>query len=108
MYEKCSDDYHPSLHEYSKPDSLETISCNEQCLQGSILSSSSPQTTVNNLFSSTIELSQEKQMIKSFLYYSLVAFILILIFIIIACFLLSRTKGNAHPSITNILDSSPP
>jgi hypothetical protein len=85
------------------PDSIEKISCNNDCLNGIIPfpPPTLPSTTrmnnpikKENALSSPMQLSKEKQTIKFLILFSILGLLIVLSFIMLGCFVLSKIKGN--------------
>ena len=105
------------------PDSIEKISCNSDCLHGIFPPSSSPpppptstiplptSTTANNFYkenniqSSALQLSKEKQTIKLLILFSILGLLIVLAFIMLAYLILSRIKGNALSMLFFVISS---
>lgn len=111
---KCFDDeiaFLTNQNYFNKPDSLEKIVCDQNCLTGTSTSTTTIETasaitdTKAIFSSSTIQLSHEKQTIKSLILFPLLTLLIVLLFIMLACFVIFRRK-NLHSHNTYMKTSN--
>ena len=96
---KCSDEHIGALSNagyFTKPDAVEKIVCDQDCLAGILPSTTTTMSTKEILLLSTIQLSHEKETMKYLILFPLLVVLLVLLFSFLVCLIILKRKSNLY------------
>jgi hypothetical protein len=74
------------LNSFQTPDSIEKISCDYNCLNGIVLTTTT--TTIDSI------IKEKEPIIKFLILFPILGLLIVFVFIILGCFIFSKIKGK--------------